>query len=55
VPFQSNLNGTWGEINVGVSGQLDRKTTLFANLSYNERFDGKGQGYNGKIGIRMNW
>ncbi|MCL1861753.1 MAG: autotransporter outer membrane beta-barrel domain-containing protein [Proteobacteria bacterium] len=55
VPFQSNLNGSWGEINVGVSGQLDRKTTLFANASYNERFDGKGHGYNGKIGIRVNW
>ena len=55
MPFQSNLNGTWGEINVGVSGQLDRKTTLFANVSYNERFDGKGHGYNGKIGVRVNW
>jgi len=28
---------------------------LFANASDNERFDGKGFAYDGKIGLRMNW
>ena len=55
VPFRSDLSGTWGEINVGVSGQLNLNTTLFANASYQERFDGKGFAYDGKAGVRVNW
>jgi len=55
VPFHSNLNGTSGELNVGVSGQYSRNTTLFLNLSYNERFDGKAHSYNAKVGVRKYW
>jgi len=55
VPFHSDLGGTWGEINLGVSGQVDRNTTLFANVSYDSRFDGGGYSYNGKAGARFNW
>jgi len=55
IPFRADLGGTWGEINVGVSGQVNLNTTLFANASYQERFDGKGYAYNGKAGARVNW
>jgi outer membrane autotransporter protein len=55
IPFRADLGGTWGEINVGVSGQVNLNTTLFANTSYQERFDGKGYAYNGKAGARINW
>ncbi|MCL2525279.1 MAG: autotransporter outer membrane beta-barrel domain-containing protein [Betaproteobacteria bacterium] len=55
VPFRADIGGTWGEINVGLSGQYDRNTTLFANLSYESRFDGNGHAYGGRIGIRFNW
>ena len=55
VPFQSTLHGAWGEINGGISGQINARTTLFANASYNERFDRKGSSYNGKAGVRVNW
>jgi len=54
-PFRADLRGTWGEINVGASGQIDRTTTLFANVSYHTRFDGNSYAYNGKIGLRLVW
>ncbi|MCL2591208.1 MAG: autotransporter outer membrane beta-barrel domain-containing protein [Betaproteobacteria bacterium] len=55
VPFRADLGGTWSEINVGMSGQVSRSTTLFVNASYDRRFDGKGYAYDGKIGIRVSW
>jgi outer membrane autotransporter protein len=55
IPFPSSLGGSWGELNAGLSGQLDRYTTLFANVSYQSRFEGKTYAYDGKFGIRVNW
>jgi outer membrane autotransporter protein len=55
VAFRSSLGGTWSELNVGLSGQLNLNTTAFANASYNQRFDGRGYSYDGKAGIRFNW
>jgi hypothetical protein len=45
----------WGEVNVGVSGQVRTNTTLFANASYQSRFDGGGFAYTGKAGVRVYW
>jgi outer membrane autotransporter protein len=55
VPFHADLGGLWGEINAGVSGQVTSTTTLYANASYQSRFDGGGFAYNGKVGLRVNW
>jgi len=55
VVFRECLGGSWGEINLGVSGQLDRSTTLFLNASYESRFDAGGHAYSGKGGVRLNW
>ncbi len=55
VPFHANLGGLWGEINAGVSGQVNTSTTLYANASYQSRFDGGGFAYTGKVGFRVNW
>jgi len=55
IPFRADLGGTWGEIDVGVSGQINLNTTLFANASYQSRFDGGGFAYDGKAGVRVNW
>lgn len=48
-------DGLWGEINAGISGQVSSTTTLFANASYQSRFDGGGFAYTGKAGLRVNW
>jgi outer membrane autotransporter protein len=55
VPFRSDIGGPWGELNVGVNGQVNRFTSLFANASYQSRFEGKTYAYDGKLGIRVNW
>lgn len=55
VPFHADLGGLWGEINAGVSGQVTATTTVFANASYQSRFDGGGFAYGGKAGLRVNW
>ena len=54
-PFFADLGGLWGEVNVGVSGQVRTNTTLFANASYQSRFDGGGFAYTGKAGVRVYW
>jgi len=55
IPFHADLGGLWGEINIGVSGQITSMTTLYANASYSSRFDSGGFAYNGKLGVRVNW
>ena len=55
VPFHADLRGLWGEINIGVSGQVTASTTLYANASYSSRFDSGGFAYTGKAGLRVNW
>ena len=55
VPFHADLGGLWGEVNLGVSGQITTMTTLYANASYSSRFDSGGFAYNGKVGLRVNW
>lgn len=49
------LAGTWGEINVGLGGQMNRATTLFANGSYQRSFEGNSYAVAGKLGLRVNW
>lgn len=55
IPFRAHLGGSWLELNAGVSGQVDRGTTLFANVSYHTRFEGNSHAYTGKAGFRLNW
>ncbi|SNS57298.1 outer membrane autotransporter barrel domain-containing protein [Tardiphaga sp. OK246] len=54
-PFQATLNGTWGELNAGVSGRVTSNATLFASVSYQSRFEGKSYAYNGKFGANFSW
>ena len=55
VPFYANLGGLWGELNAGVSARINPNTTLYANASYQSRFDGGGFAYTGKAGLRVSW
>lgn len=55
IPFRSDLGGPWLELNGGVSGQISAATELYANVSYQTRFDGDAVAYNGKAGLRMHW
>jgi outer membrane autotransporter protein len=55
IPFLADLGGLWGEINAGVNGKISPSTTLYANASYQSRFDGGGFAYTGRAGLRVNW
>jgi len=55
VPFRAELGGTWGELGAGISAQLSRTASLFANANYQNAFDGDRRAYEGKIGLRFNW
>ena len=61
VPFRADLGTTWGELNLGISGQANDlsptfcTTSLYANVSYDRSFDGDGYAWTGKVGIRFSW
>jgi outer membrane autotransporter protein len=55
IPFHADLGGLWGEVNLGVSGQIAANASLYANASYRSRFDGGGFAYTGKAGLRVDW
>jgi outer membrane autotransporter protein len=54
VPFVSGLRGRWFELNAGMSGQISRDTSLFANVSYEWGTSQGGTAYTGKLGLRIN-
>ncbi|MEN3931050.1 autotransporter outer membrane beta-barrel domain-containing protein [Microvirga sp. W0021] len=56
VSVRSPLNGTWGEIGVGVSGQVSDRMTLFATGAYNRSLDNKGyEAWDGRLGATYKW
>lgn len=55
VPFHSNLRGTWYEVTAGVSAQVSRLTSIYANLGYQKAFGSGVQAVNGTVGVRVNW
>jgi outer membrane autotransporter protein len=55
IAFHSTIIDWWGQINVGGTAQIDDKTYIYANAAYDFDFTGVYSGFNGKIGLRMNW
>jgi len=55
VPFQSNISGTWFELNAGMDAKITSATSLFSNVGYQVSTNGRATAYNGKIGLRAVW
>jgi len=55
IPFRADLGGSWLDLIAGVSGQVDKHTDLFANISYQTRFNDNSYAIAGKLGIRVLW
>lgn len=55
IPFQSNMKGTWWELNGGMTWQLDKNTSFYANVGYQRGFGGGFDAWDGKLGFRWNW
>jgi hypothetical protein len=51
VGFISDLGGTWAGFNTGVSAQLRRNLSLFANANYHTDFSSTREAYGGRIGV----
>jgi outer membrane autotransporter protein len=55
IPFRADIGGPWFELNAGVSGQIDKRADLFANISYQTKFNDSTYAIAGKVGVRMLW
>ena len=55
VPFHSDLTGSWGELEGGMSAQLSDRASLYGTLSYQKGFDRGVRAFAGNIGVRLNW
>jgi outer membrane autotransporter protein len=55
VPFTSDLTGGWGQVNLGVSAQLGRNASIYANLNYENGLGGRYDAWDGSVGFRWNW
>lgn len=55
IPFRADFSGGWAELNTGITAQLTRDVSLFANASYQRELDGDSTAYGGKLGFRVAW
>jgi autotransporter family porin len=55
IPFESDIQGTWGEVNLGVDYQANRRTTFTASAGYRQGFDGDSHGYDAMLGFKINF
>lgn len=53
IPFGTDMNGSWGELNLGVDYQLNDRTSISGSLGYQRALDGDGRSYEGILGIKM--
>ncbi|WP_017518443.1 autotransporter outer membrane beta-barrel domain-containing protein [Pseudomonas nitroreducens] len=53
IPFGTDMDGTWGELNLGVDYQLNERTSVSGSLGYQKSFDGEGRSYEGILGIKV--
>jgi len=55
IPFRADTAGSWGEIKLGVTGEVARNAFVFMSVGYQRGFDGSREAWDGKIGVRVNW
>jgi outer membrane autotransporter protein len=53
--FTTSLGGTWGQIGIGLSGQLTRNLTIFGKADYNIAINQPGHSLGGRVGARVSW
>ena len=55
VPFHTNAIPWLGELNLGTTVELTRTASVYADADYSFDFNGRFQGFAGKLGLRFNW
>ncbi|ELK3538128.1 autotransporter outer membrane beta-barrel domain-containing protein [Pseudomonas aeruginosa] len=53
IPFGTDMNGSWGELNLGVDYQLNDRTSVTGSLGYQRAMDDDGRSYEGILGIKV--
>lgn len=54
--MKTSLGGTWGQIGIGISGQVSANMRVFASGDYNMALDkGRGHGLSGRLGVKYIW
>ncbi|WP_397452119.1 autotransporter outer membrane beta-barrel domain-containing protein [Pseudomonas sp. NA-150] len=53
VPFESDIGGTFGEVNLGLDVEADKRTTFYVSAGYQQAFDGNSHGYEGMLGFKV--
>jgi autotransporter family porin len=52
IPFEADIDGSWGEINLGIDHQASEKVTFTVSAGYREAFDGDSHGYDAMVGFK---
>ncbi len=55
VPFKADLQGTWWQLNAGMTWQLGASTSTYANVGYQKSFNRTFDAWDAKVGMRWNW
>lgn len=55
VPFRADLQRLVGQFGGGFTIPVEARMVLYGAANYDTTFNGKGSGYDAKLGIRINW
>ncbi|MOA03681.1 Antigen 43 precursor [compost metagenome] len=55
VPFVTDMGGTSVELNLGLDYQVDKDTTITFSAGYQEGLDNESRGYEGIIGVKIDF
>ncbi|MGL5633154.1 MAG: autotransporter outer membrane beta-barrel domain-containing protein [Azovibrio sp.] len=54
--LSNSLGGSWTQVGVGVSGEVNKTTVVFAGADYEHALgDGKGSSVGGRVGVNILW
>ncbi|HEY9255224.1 MAG TPA: autotransporter outer membrane beta-barrel domain-containing protein, partial [Stenotrophomonas sp.] len=55
LPFNAGIDGTWWELELGMTREIDRNVFVYGNVGYMQGWDNDRRAWEGKLGIRANW
>lgn len=55
IPFVADMGGSWWEVELGYTGDLDRNRFIYTNVGYAQGFDDDRRAWEAKLGFRSNW
>jgi outer membrane autotransporter protein len=55
VTIPASLGGAWAQMEVGLSGQINRAVSLYGAATYNQMLDQHGHGIGLQAGVRIRW